>query len=55
MNISGVSSFISGRAISNRADFLKHLKKLRDAEDGDTYVRELYEVVPCRCCAWKWP
>eukprot|EP00435_Cladocopium_sp_Y103_P045885 s792_g13.t1 len=42
---SRVSSFISGKAVANRADFLKHLKKLRDADDGESYVRELYEVV----------
>eukprot|EP00913_Durusdinium_trenchii_P020624 g19370.t1 len=43
--MSRVSSFISGRAVSNRTDFLKHLKRLRDADDGESYVRELYEVV----------
>lgn len=42
---SRVSSFINGKAVANRADFLKHLKKLRDADDGESYVRELYEVV----------
>ncbi|CAE7216885.1 unnamed protein product [Symbiodinium natans] len=42
---SRMSSFISGKAVSNRSDFLRHLKKLRDAEDGDAYVRELCEVV----------
>lgn len=42
---SRVSSFISGKAVVNRTDFLKHLKRLRDAQDSESYVRELYEVV----------
>jgi len=42
---SRMSSFISGKAVANRSDFLRHLKKLRDAEDGEAYVRELCEVV----------
>ncbi|CAJ1404453.1 unnamed protein product [Effrenium voratum] len=42
---SRMSSFISGKAVANRSDFLRHLKKLRDATDGESYIRELYEVV----------